>query len=392
MGERYDILFSFKIDHEFFNNSYLPIDIVPSAETISILKGYKANISLHNNLLHVVIPAIDGKPINAIPQGTTFRFYFRTKDSRFNNVTGGVQSLPQKVLYFTNFQSQNFGGITFISAPIAKYNKNQAYEHGDLASNASGAIYESLLTNMSGASSKGLTNTTYWKKLDTALTYVSPADQIDKVNNVLAAGFDPLITSLDVSVKQFNPLSSAFDQDALTSFSKTFSGPTGEVSIGIDSLPNARYKATFNGVEGNTFYKDEQLFKNNFDGVIEISNHELLPEAGKLVDSNGLLKRPVFGILFRSRSLLWRYVTKTPDDVTSLVDINDNSLAFTLETDKSFLSNKLMELQENSTRTIVLKKGSIVKSFVLQTPQNQTFKKIVKDNNTFLVTEVFINF
>ncbi len=392
MGNRYDILFSIRIDHEFFNNSYLPVDIIPCTETSSLLKGLKANISIHNNLLNVVIPALDNKPIDIIAKGTTFKFYFRTKDSRFNNLTGGVQSIPQKVLYFTNFQSQNLGNLTFLSAPVAKYTKNQTYEHGDLASNASGAIYESLLTNKSGATSKGLTNTSYWKKLDASLMYVSPADQINKVNNVLTSTFDPLITSLDVSVKQFNPLSNAFDLDALPSLNRTFSIPTGEVSIGIDSLLSSRYRATFNGVESEVFYKDEELFKNNFNGVIEIAHHDLLPDAGKLIDGDGLLKRPTFGILFKSRSLLWRYVTKTPDDVTSLVDINDDSFGFAKDTDKSFLSNKLMELEENSSRTIVLKKGSIVKSFVLQTPQAQTLKKIIKDNNTFLVTEVFINF
>lgn len=390
MAAKYDKLFTVIIGHEFFNKSYLSVDLVPTEETAALLQGIKALCHLHQNALTVAIPTEDSKPQTPLAP-FCFRFYISIKDTRFNNVTGGIQSLSQKALYFSNFQSRIVGSHNYISTPVAKYHKDISYEHGDLAANASGAIYEALLTNKAGASSKALTNTTYWRKLDAAKTYVSGADQIDKGAEALTLRFEPAVSNASVEIKKFNPSTKQFDTDAVAVQNINFPIPTAEHSVALGTLPSAPYHIV-SGAQSLLIYKDNTLLKSGHSGVIEIYHHPQLPDTGQLIAADGTLKKPVFNILFRLRSVLWRYITKTPDDVTSLVDTSDNSIVFNKELDKSFLSSKLLEIQEKSTRSIVLKKGSLVKTVTLQSPVYQTFKRIKKDDNTFLVSEAFINF
>lgn len=390
MGAKYDKLFTIIIGHEFFNKSYLSIDLVPTVETVVLLQGLKALYSLNQNVFTVVIPTVEAKPQTALSPAC-FRFYISIKDTRFNNVTGGVQALGQKVLYFSNYQSRVVGTENYLSAPIAKYNKDINYEHGDLAANATGAIYEALLTNKAGATSKALTNATYWRKLDAAKTYVSTADQVDKGAEALTLKFEPAVASASVAIKKFNPVTKLLDVDAVAVQNFTFPIPVAELSTDLNALPSARYNIV-SGTQNVLVYKDNDLLKNGYQGIVEVYHDPQLPETGKLIAGDGTLKKPVFSVLFRLRSVLWRYITKTPDDVTSLVDASDNSIVFNKELDKSFLSTKLLEVQEKSTRNIVLKKGSLVKAVTLQSPVYQTFKRIKKDDNTFLVSEAFINF
>jgi len=223
---------------------------IPSAQTASMLSGYKIVYKQYDNRLYagIQVDTTTGNVTVPIDEGAQFVFFLKCNNSLFYNFTnspvGGIQG---NLLYFTNKNNNPVNGRLMISAAITPYGGGTTYKAGDLALSG-GSVFEAIKTS-TGAP---LTDATAWLAVDTD-SYVSAND-----------------------VKHINPdkLLQAADPNDLTHF-----------------IPAADYA--------------ELLSTPGICGVINIVNDSTLPVGYKLAPA---AKITPFSIYFLNRATKWKYI------------------------------------------------------------------------------------
>jgi len=138
-------------------------------------------------------------------------------------------------------------------------------------------------------------------------------------------------------------------------------------------------------LDGDVVYSD--IF-----GIMEFYNHLNASDAFALFDAQGKPKGTAFTLRFANRSVIWKYLART-NDITAVEDIAASSpLIFTAQPDNQFISTRPIPLTENPITTLLLKSTALGDISPLANPGNIRMGTIVKDGNTYLCSELYLNY
>jgi hypothetical protein len=109
-----------------------------------------------------------------------------------------------------------------------------------------------------------------------------------------------------------------------------------------------------------------------------------------LFEAAGKPKNKLFTLQFASRSVIWKYLART-SDVTTIEDTTD-SIKFTSDTANQFTSDKPVPLKEKPLTTILLKSATLGDILPLANPGKDRLATIVRAGNTYLCSEMHLNY
>ena len=118
MNNRYKILFSVDILCDYYKDiSSLDFDILPSAETVLLLKNYRLLYKVIANRLVVLVKVDDsGVPLIELDPEAKFVFYLSLNNHLFINFSSiDLAALTTKRFYFTNLNQNKSNGFFNIS-------------------------------------------------------------------------------------------------------------------------------------------------------------------------------------------------------------------------------------------------------------------------------------
>ncbi|HKG07955.1 MAG TPA: hypothetical protein VKB19_15925 [Pedobacter sp.] len=385
----YKILFTVNVLNEYYTDLFCrDFEILPSADTISRLTRHGLLWKAVGHKL-IVLARTDaaGKPLIPIKPAVKFSFYLKLANPHFYNFTNlGYNPLEPKRYYFSNSNQSKVGTDLFVSSKIGAYSNTKIYEVGNFAANASGEVFEAIRGNKPG-NVHALSDANFWIKR-TKVPYVSSTDLLEVtpfvyVFNCIAA------TNFVVDVYGCNPAGGAYDLKVMDTRNLTFDKPQSLFPVRLDSLAPGKYRLKVNGEE-KIVYMDGQLSYRAVFGLIEVFNY--LPPASdfSLLDVAGKLKSPVFSLRFASRAVIWKYLARS-SDVTAVKDTS-SAITFVAEPGNQFVSKVPVLLREKAIKTLVLKSVLLGDVLPLPNPGTDRLGSIVKNGNTYLCSEVYLNY
>ena len=339
MTTTYKILFSIDLLNEYYNNLQCrDFTIIPSAETILLLKNKQLQCKLVGNKLVVLVkvkndisePAELNKPFIEIGDQGKFVFYLDLDRSAFMSISNiDLDALRSKRFYFTNLHKNSVGTNLYLSAPIADYDDTITYTPGNLVDDGAGMIFECIQAT-AGGNDTG--DADFWRSKG-GFQYPSVADMISfstRIRNYHVAAeanvFSIKAFGLDRATGDYtNEI--ILEKNIVT----TGNTKTKEVPVDLSVLSPGKYIIEINGEPFDVYIDDTALY-NNYFGVIEIFTHLSNGDDFALLDINGKVKdtivagKPVwlnYAIRFANRLAFWKYITprqgvKSIKDQTSI--------------------------------------------------------------------------
>lgn len=324
MRTKYKILFMVELLNEYYSNLQCrDFTIVPSAETLLILKNHKLLCKMVGNKLVVLAKVKDetfgadeNKPFVDLAMDKKLLFYLDLLQPVFVTVTNlDSDSLrANKRFYFSNLSGNKAGAELHLSQPIEAFQVPATYKPGDLAIRGAGVVIECIRAT-SGVDNRNDIN--FWHQRD-GLEYVSSKDMLPIVSRIKnyrtslpAQQFAIKLFGLDKSTNLYTkeiPLEKS-------SFSSTAN--TQDVPVDLGGTAPGRYKLTINTDVFDVFVDDTAVHSNVF-GVIEIFTHlpatndfSLLDSSGKVLDKivSGTNEWLKYQIRFANRLAYWRFMT-----------------------------------------------------------------------------------
>jgi hypothetical protein len=191
----YQELFVIKFTHPGYENPHEDfineaIRIVPDKSTEEVFKKYKIDYRFYTNTLVCFIecvlvnsPVREPKvPFVTIPADMQMRFLV-TSSSDFAAKTYVVAAGSTHTYQFSNKINHTNGGLVLLTAPVEDYSITRDYEIGTLVQD--GGNLFTTLKNVLAANHIPITDTAFWKQLQTVEQVVNNADlQSNAVVNI----------------------------------------------------------------------------------------------------------------------------------------------------------------------------------------------------------------
>ena len=389
MSLRYKVVFSVAILHEYYTNKFCEdLAVIPSAATAAVLKGHGMVWKQAGHKL-IVLTRVDdaGKPYVKLSPSVKLSFYLRINNPYFNNYTN-LSYHPAEPLryYFSNGNQVKIGTDLYLNSKIAAYNNARQYPIGSFAANAAKDVFESIRPSNSG-NAHALSDVGYWMKLG-KFQYANAADLIEitpflYLFNTVAA------TNFAVNVFGFNPANGNYDKQVTDTVNIAFDTPQTTVPVRLETLPPGKYRVNVNGADKLIYLDGDVVYRNVF-GVLEIVNNLSAANDFALFDAAGKPKGTLFTLQFASRSVIWKYLSRT-SDVTTIED-TANNITFSSDTVNQFTSDKPIPLKESPLTTILLKSATLGDILPLANPGKDRLATIVRAGNTYLCSELHLNY
>ncbi|MDD4190515.1 MAG: hypothetical protein PHI28_04240 [Mangrovibacterium sp.] len=389
MSQRYKIVFSVAILHEYYADAICrDFELVPSATTAAILRGHGMIWKMVGHKL-IILAATDesGKSLIALDHSVRLYFYMRLNHPHFYNFTNlGDRAAGSLRYYFSNTNQVRIGSDLYLTSKIAAYDSANEYPIGSFASNATNDVFESIKPS-SNSDQHGTTQTAFWMKRG-KFRYVNSNDQIE-VSPFVYLFHTLADTNFTTRVFGFNPVSGLYDHPVMAPVSVSFSTPQTIVPVRLETLPPGKYRILINGLEKIVYLDGDVVYKSFF-GICEISNHLSAGNHFSLFDASGKPKGTQFIIRFPNRSVIWKYRART-NDVTAVHDTSGN-IIFVPEAGNQFVSEKPVPLKEKPRTTLLLKSTALGEISPLANPEKSRLGSIVKSENTYLCSEIYVNY
>lgn len=389
MSLRYKIIFSVDILHEYYTSRFCEdFELVPSTATAALLKGHgMVYKSVGHKLIVLTRTDALGKSFISPDVSAKLYFYLKLKNPHFNNITNLNYRPSETPRYsFSNDNQTKIGTDRYLSSKIPTYNNANEYPIGSFASNVGNEVFEAIKPSNSG-NAHGLADTSYWIKRG-KFQYANGNDLLEVTSFVYL--FNAVAdTNFIIRVFGFNPASGMYNSTVMDQVDLTFSSPETTVPVRLETLPAGKYRIEVNGQSKLIYLDSSVLFRDIF-GLLELSNHLPPANAFSLFDASGKPKGLLFTIRFANRSVIWKYMSRT-NDVTSVEDTAAN-IIFAPEPGNQFISDKPIPLQEKPVTTILLKSTSLGDISPLANPGKDRLGTITKAGNTYLCSELHLNY
>jgi hypothetical protein len=388
MARSYDILFAINLQHDYYAGAFAPgITIEPTQECSALLKELSLLYRMAGNNAVVLAEAdsITKQPIRPLPSSVVFRFYINIENPAFLHITNWPASGRKFKFYAANLSENISEEFNYLTQPLATYSKNTSYSQGDLVVK-SGSVFECLLENPSGNSSKPLTNKSFWRDLQNKNQYASTADSIEFVNNL-----HPLLSQHGSAVKLESwDYSASGLSNVLIDKTVDLVNEPGEMTRLAEALPPQVYKLTIDGNSRRIYYDNNTAAATAW-GIVEIHVHPALLNSLQLLDS-GKLARKQFNIRFRNRSIYWKYKLRQMDSAYTITDSGTDGYTFSKdEPNAVFLSDSPIPVSAQPLKTLTLKKNNTV---ILEKLRNPSADRLVNiklkdtDSTAYLCSEI----
>ncbi|MEJ7679296.1 MAG: hypothetical protein WKG06_15855 [Segetibacter sp.] len=428
----YQILFSIKLEHDYYgNNSFDDLMMVPSEETCQLLKDYKIVFRNLENVLVAMIQTKNNKPVIDLSGSMLFRFYLSLKNSSFLNFSSlSINNTTRQFYYFSNRRVNKKNERLYLSSPVPIYSDSNNYEVGTIVSNAS-RVFECIKAN-SNADKHDTTDTAFWRDIIlhqssfltaytdaqtfrpgdltkvgqkvfecikinsptdkhdpsetlfwteiTEIAYVSSADLSEPgtiaAQNIPAyngAKFYPVKSWVTVSGKYFEAIKQSDQADAHST-----------TDLGFWKEINADYilkKSSFS-LPQNTF-----AVIDIYNGFGEVNDYTLLNPDNEVLQKT-------FYIRFKNRSTIWKYISQK-NAVTGISDENGNYNFSNATVSNEFISNVPIPLTKkplNSLKLTALINSRPVEITGLQNAGINMINPSNNTNNFDLFSEIYLNY
>lgn len=390
MSLRYKILFSVAIMHDYYSDKFCQdIDLIPSAATAAVLKGHGMVWKQAGHKL-IVLTRVDdtGKPFVKLSAAAKLSFYLRINNPHFYNFTN-LSYHPAEPFryYFSNGNQTKIDTTLYLNTKVANYNNANEYNIGSFAANPAKDVFEAIKPSNSG-DAHALSDAKYWTKHG-KFQYVNAADLIEITPFIYQFKAAAAATNFTINVFGFNAANGNYDRQAMAPVNLTFDSPQTTIPVRLETLPPGKYRINVNGTDKFIFLDADAAYRDVF-GVLDIINN--LPAANDfaLFDAAGKPKNKLFTLQFASRSVIWKYLVRT-SDVTTIEDTTD-SIKFTSDTINQFTSDKPVPLKDKPLTTILLKSATLGDISPLANPGKDRLATIVRAGNTYLCSEMHLNY
>jgi hypothetical protein len=391
MSLRYKKVFSVDILHDYYSNGFCSdLEIIPARDTATMLSAHGMICkSLGNKLVVLIRTDSSDKPYAGLSKSSRLKFYLRLNNPHFNNFTN-LSYLPSKPerYYFSNINQTKIGTVLYLNSKIPAYSASNDQPVGIFASNASDEVFEAIKSS-SSAAAQSLINPDYWLNRG-KVQYVNSNDLLEFTPYVYL--FHTLgATHFLVDVFGFNVTSGDYDLPVTESVSHTFSEIQTTVPVRFETLPPGKYLVQVNGASKLIYFDGEAVYQNVF-GMIELFNHLPASNAFALFNAQGKPKATSFTLRFANRSVIWKYLART-NDITSVEDFSPISpLSFISQAGNQFVSDRPIPLSEKPRTTLMLKSTALGDITPVANPRNDRMGIIVQDGNTYLCSELYLNY
>ncbi len=390
MSMRYKILFSVAVLHDYYTSNFCEdFEIIPSPATALLFKDLGLLWrSLGHKLIVLAKTDIDDKPFITISNAAKFSFYLKLNNPHFNNFTN-LSNQPgyTKKYYFSNSNQTKIGTTHYLNAKIAAYSNTTDYKLGSLAANAANDVFETIKINGPTAGIHALSDQTFWMNRG-KFQYANHDDLLDFTSIVYP--FAAIAASnFNISIFGHNPVTGNDDLAVTDPYNLTFTSNQTIVQIRLEQLPAAKYKIEVNG-ESKFVYLDTEAAYANILGIIEVFNHLPAANSFALLTATGKLKSPAFTLRFANRAVIWKYTARTAD----VTGVEDTVAAFTFlaEAGNLFISGKPIPMVEKPLTTILLKSTALGDISPLANPGKDRLGTIIRDGDTYLCSELHLNY
>lgn len=334
MNTAYKILFAIDLQNEYYSNGKCnDISVVPSAETILLLKNRQALCKMIGNKFIVLVKVKDStagadadKPFVPLSSNEKFVFYLQLEKPVFTTVTNiDFELFASTRFYFSNILETKINTALHLSAALNNYSNTVNYKPGDLVHSGGATVFECIKSTIGNATG----NAAFWFNRGNN-SYTSKKDMYRFLPRVINFTAKTAATVFTIKVFAFNPATKLYDKVVPPKENVISVGniATKNVQVNMQSLANGRYVIKINNEDyengtdavGNPipFYLSDDVVYNNYLGVVEIFNHtaadaafSLLDAAGKVKDKKDGLGKSVwlnYIIQFASKMATWKYI------------------------------------------------------------------------------------
>jgi hypothetical protein len=323
----YGILFTLELLHKYFTSQLCnDFSIIPSLQTQRILNGNRIIVKQYDNTLYAGIqmaPGSNPPPFIIPPAAMQLTFFLQLRNNLFLNYTNMPNALPSnRIYYFTNRNSNAANSKNFLSLPLQYTNATQ-YSPGDLATDPSGTVYQSILTGQGNAPSAATSN--YWMPVDKN-QYFSPADALTWMPSISTYTFSSPQSSMTVDVYGYNIATKDYTSHIISS-NTSFQSLLPSYTLDLSTLSPGKYNLSINGGPLQPIYINDELNGNLPFAVIDICNDSSITAPYALLSSTNKLNSPLYSIYFLNRYSIWKYILTTPE--TGTITDNANVYKFT---------------------------------------------------------------
>jgi hypothetical protein len=337
MSAKFKILFAIELLNEYYTSlRCFDFKIVPSAETMQLMKDSKMIYKVINNQLLVLSKVYDSgpeqdKPLVSIAPGKKFVFYLDLIQPVFMNITNlDLDLLASRRFYFSNAHQNKKDNVLYLSDAIKDYDATATYLPGMLASDGTN-IFE-CISNTPDASSvhHDTTETAFWKSRG-KFQYPSSNDLIRIVGKICNFRVSPAASVFNVSAFKLNTTTNhTYDVEVPLKkkqplcFYDTDDPTVKDVQVDLSELPPGRYRIMINSHSFDVYVDD---YATQYFGVMEFFNHLGGTNEFALLDASGKIKDTVvagspkwlnFVIRFANRFAFRRFVS-TKRGISSII-------------------------------------------------------------------------
>jgi hypothetical protein len=388
---KFGVLFTFELLHRFFTNQVCKAFVMrASAKTSSVLAGHKMVAKQYQHQLWVGLPLdAAGNPSLVPSPDFQLTFFLQLNDPLFYNYTNLPSSLPSgKMYYFSNRNTNFVTPNKFLSQSISLYSASNTYHPGDLAAQSGGTVFQTIQTSDS-AHPFPLTNTSYWKPIDT-LQYVTEQDSVQWLPTVSTYAFSASQSSVTVEVRGYDI--GAKDYSLLV-LSKTtdFSSPVNSFTLDLSSLADGKYDLRINGASSFIYLNDELIGHPAF-AILDMYNDASLPLTHALFDGSNHALSPLYTTYFLNRSTIWKFVL--PNGKTGQINNPSSEYALASAVTNPILSPVPFPLKERPPLDFTLVIGGFThKNIACPSPERLvTIQPHPPSGDIYSCSEVFLNY
>jgi hypothetical protein len=337
MSARFKILFAVELLNEYYTQlRCFDFKIIPSAETIQLMKDSKMMYKVINNQLLVLTKVFDSgadqdQPIVPVAPNKKFVFYLDLVHPVFMNITNlDLDLLATKRFYFSNAYQNKMNDVLYLSDATKDYEAAAGYLPGMLASDGTN-IFECIRNTPDSSSVHHDTSeTSFWKSRG-KFQYPSSNDLIRIVGKICNFRVSPAASVFNVSAFKLNTTTNlTYDVEVpLTKkqplcFYDTDDSTVKDVQVDLSELPPGRYRIMINSQSFDVYIDD---YATQYFGVMEFFNHlggtnefALLDASGKIKDTvvAGSTKWLNYVIRFANRFAFRKFVS-TKKGISSII-------------------------------------------------------------------------
>jgi hypothetical protein len=390
---KFGILFIIELLHKFFTDQLCrDFVITPSALTTQALNGHKIIVKQYDNQLYAgIIMDSTGKPFTIPDEGMQMTFFLQLKAPLFFNYTNLPFTYTSgKIYHFTNRNNNSSNGKNFLSLSTP-YNNTTTYKPGDLATNASGTIFEAIRTSTGITPPADGVLSNAWIQVDPATSrnrYMSEADAVQWLPSRSTYHFTADQSSANIQVWGYDLTARDYTRSLLTQ-TINFTHPSRSFTLDLTGLSPGRYKMNINGTEGGIYINDELIGTDAF-AVIEIFQESSLPAANQLLDGSNNLKSPLYSLYFLNRSTIWKYVY-AKGIITGLTD-NASIYQFAIGSPPSGVVFSVKPIPLNE-KALSLKLSIGTQNYSpIECASPQRLSSTIQNGDAYCCSEIFLNY